>query len=328
MHAGFGETDQAAASRGWRAHRVPGLSSRLTSWRRMRLPAVAGIVVVGFLAATGGTGAQPRPRLPSFSHVVVVVMENAEYGQIIGSKDAPYINALARRYSLATNYYGVTHPSLPNYLALTAGSTFDITSDCTSCSVNGQNIVDQLEAARISWKAYMEGMPTSCFLGDAAGRYAKEHDPFLYYNDVIHAKNRCDHVVPIPELSTDLRAHSLPRYVWITPDLCDDMHDCSVKTGDAFLASLLPPILSAIGRRGVLFLTWDEGATDAGCCGTTSGGRVATIVAGGAARLGARSRLPMSHYSLLRTIEDAWHLPELGQAASSSTRTLAPLLRS
>src|SRR4051812_38371837 len=102
-------------------------------------------------------------------------MENKEYGDIIGNRDAPYVNGLARRYGLATNGYGVRHPSLPDYLALTSGATHGIDSDCTGCHVDARNVVDQLEAAHVTWKAYMEDMPKPCFRGAGAAAYAKKH---------------------------------------------------------------------------------------------------------------------------------------------------------
>ncbi|HEY2572092.1 MAG TPA: alkaline phosphatase family protein, partial [Solirubrobacteraceae bacterium] len=115
------------------------------------------------------------------SHIVVVVLENAEYGEVIGSSSAPYVNSLARRYALMTRSYAIGHPSLPNYLALTSGSTQGIESDCTDCAVSARNIVDQLEGAGISWKAYLEDLPRPCFLGAGSAGYAKKHNPFAYY---------------------------------------------------------------------------------------------------------------------------------------------------
>src|SRR5205085_5722156 len=223
------------------------------------------------------------------SHVVVIVMENKEYGDVIGSSSAPYVNRLARRYGLATNSYGVSHPSLPNYLALTGGDTFGISSDCTSCHVGGKNLVDELEAARISWKAYMESMPTPCYRGGSAGDYAKKHDPFAYYDDVVTSKRRCSKIVPYQQLAKDMRRGRLPKFVWISPNLCHDMHDCEVKTGDGFLASLIPRLLRVLGKHGVLFLTWDEGSSDRGCCSHAAGGHIATIVAGPDVRRRGRS---------------------------------------
>ena len=288
--------------------------------RRRLLLVLAGVVIAAVVASAGAATKPPR-----FSRVVVVVMENEDYGAVIGSRDAPYVNALARRYALATAYYGVSHPSLPNYLALLGGSTFGITSDCTSCAVAAPNLVDELERRGISWRAYMEGLPSVCFTGGAAGRYAKKHNPFVYFEDVVGSPSRCAQVVPLTRLSADLRVRRLPRFVWITPDLCHDMHDCDVATGDRFLAGLVPQLLQALGPRGVLFLTWDEGVGDAGCCGKPGGGRVPTIVAGPAARRGVRVGAPFDHYSLLRTIEDGLGLRRL--AASATAHPLAPLLR-
>jgi phosphatidylinositol-3-phosphatase len=133
----------------------------------------------------------------------------------------------------------VRPPSLPDYLALTSGSTHGIDSDCTGCHVSSRNIVDQLEAAGISWKAYMEGIPRPCFGGASAGGYAKKHNPFAYYDDVAGNRARCQKIVPLDRLVEDLRRGALPTYVFISPNLCDDMHDCGVATGDRFLARLV-----------------------------------------------------------------------------------------
>lgn len=273
------------------------------------------------------TPAGPAREVPRFSHVVVLVLENKECGQIIGSDDAPYLNSLARRSALATSFYATAHPSLPNYLALTGGSTFGIASDCTDCHVQARNLVDELEAARITWKAYLEGMPSPCFQGSEAGNYAKKHNPFLYYDDIANNPARCSNVVPLTQLSADLRDGRLPAFAWISPDLCHDMHSCGVSDGDRFLSGFLPPLLHALGPRGVLFITWDEGRKKAheGCCRKAAGGNVATIVAGPLARAGASSGVPYDHYSILRTIEDAWGLPRLGAAGCRCTRPLTDL---
>jgi hypothetical protein len=267
--------------------------------------------------ATGG-----RP-----AHIAVLLMENEEYGDIFGSAATPYIHALARRYALATSMYAVSHPSLPNYLALTGGSTFGISSDCTDCSVTATSLVDQLERARITWKAYMEDLPGRCYTGAGAGEYAKKHDPFVYYTRVARNPSWCASIVPLDRLAADERAGTLPQFIWITPNLCHDMHDCSAATGDRFLSGLVQPLLRALGARGLLFVTWDEGTSDAGCCRLASGGHVATIVAGGGARPGARMRTPADHYSVLQTIEDLFGLPRLRGAACACTPSLEPLLR-
>jgi hypothetical protein len=254
-------------------------------------------------------------------------MENEEFASIIGSSQAPYINSLAQRYALATSAFGITHPSLPNYLALTGGSTFGITSDCTDCSAPGSGLAGQLAARGISWKAYMEDFPSPCFTAAGSGSYAKKHDPFMYYKGVVSDSSQCGRVVPLTELASDESHGTLPRFVWITPNLCNDMHDCAVTSGDKFLSGLVPPLLRALGPRGLLILTWDEGSTNDGCCHLAAGGHVVTIVAGGAARPRARMRKPVDHYSTLQTIEDMLGLKRIGGAACSCTPSLAPLLR-
>jgi len=257
--------------------------------------------------------------LPNFSHVFLIVMENEESTGIMGNNAAAYINALATGHGLATQYFAVSHPSLPNYLALTAGSTFGIASDCTGCYVNATNIADQVESSGRSWKGYLESMPSSCYVGDAYP-YMQKHNPFIYYNDVRTNPARCaEHVVPFTQLSTDLVNGTVPNLAWITPNMCNDMHDCSIATGDAWLANVVPGILasSAFQNGGVLFITWDEGESSAGCCGNAAGGQVATLVIAPNGVAGLRSTIAETHYSLLRTIEDAWGLSALGQAASA-----------
>jgi len=248
-------------------------------------------------------------------------MENREYGSIIGNPAAPYLNSLAARFALATAYYGVTHPSLPNYFALTAGSTFGVSTDCTTCYVNSAHLGDQVEAGGRNWKAYMEDMPAPCYLGAATAGYAQKHDPFVYFRDVRENPARCvAHVVPFPRLGADLAAGSLPDFIWITPNLCHDMHDCSTEVGDTWLKGVVPTILAAPAWRdgGALFVTWDEGDTNAGCCGNAAGGRVVTLVIAPGVTPGFRSARPQTHYGLLRTIEEAWDLPPLGEAASAA----------
>jgi hypothetical protein len=254
-------------------------------------------------------------------------MENEEYRSILGSDAAPFINQLARRAALATSSYAITHPSLPNYLALTGGSTFGIDSDCTDCTARGAGIVGQLEAKRISWKAYMEDLPHACFTGAGAADYAKKHDPFVYYPDIVGTPALCARIVPMSELASDERTRALPRFAWISPNLCHDMHDCGVATGDRFLRGLVPPLLRALGPRGLLILTWDEGSSDDGCCRLAAGGHITTLLAGGVARPRARLATPIDHYSVLQTIEDLFGLPRREGAACACTPSLQPLLR-
>ncbi len=261
------------------------------------------------------------------THIAVIVMENEEYSEIIGSPSTPFINALAQRSALAAAHFAIAHPSLPNYLALTGGSTFGISDDCTACTAAGGNLGSQLTAARIPWRAYMEGLPRTCFRGDGAGEYAKKHDPFLYYPRLSGRPLACANVVGFDALRSAERAGQLPRFAWITPNLCHDMHDCSPQTGDRFLAGLVPGLLRALGPRGLLLLTWDEGSSDQGCCRLAAGGHIVLIAAGAAARSGVVMHRTTDHYSTLQAIEDLLGLPRLRGAACTCTGSLAPLLR-
>jgi phosphatidylinositol-3-phosphatase len=269
-----------------------------------------GIAVLLLLAGA----AQARDGVPRFRHVVVIVFENKESSSVLGSPAAPTFNAMAARYATLTSYYGVTHPSLPNYLALVGGSTFGIDTDCTTCVVEARNLADTLQATHKTWKLYAEGLPRPGFTGAFAGRFAKKHAPFLYFRDVLRSRQRLQRIVPSTQLRRDLRAGRLPDFAFVVPDLCHSMHDCSVATGDSWLASQLPPLLRL--PKTVVFVVFDEGATD-----DHGGGHVPALALGTAVRRGSRFTGGTSHYGLLRTIEDAWGLPPLGRSAGATPIT-------
>jgi phosphatidylinositol-3-phosphatase len=270
----------------------------------------------GMAGAAAPTTAPPPVPVPDFTHVVVVVFENHEAVSIDGSHSAPTFRALGRRYARLTDYTAVAHPSLPNYLALVSGSTQGITSDCTDCVVRGSSLADTLAAAGKTWKTYAEDLPYPGFTGGSAGRYAKKHDPFLYFRDVAASRARRDRVVPFPQLARDLARHRLPDFSLLIPNLCDDMHDCSIATGDAWLKAHVAPLLRAPALRGgVVFVVFDEGVTGLG-----GGGRVEALALGPTVRRGSTFARATNHYGLLRTIEDAWRLPRLG-----FSRTATPI---
>lgn len=301
----------------------------------IRLALAVTLALLAVIAVPGGGGAQPsgggaQPGRGGAqpdggggrsdavgSHIAVIVLENHELGEAIGNPDAPFLNGLARRGALATRYYAIAHPSLPNYLAMLAGSTFGIRNDCLHCSAGGSNLPQQLSRAGVSWRAYMEGLPHRCYRGDAAGAYVKRHNPFMYFPSIAASRRRCANVVPATQLTADLRRRALPAVSWIVPGLCHDAHDCSTGVADAYLARLVPRLVGQLGPRGFLVVTFDEGTTDAGCCGVAHGGRVATILAGARVRRRARLRRQFTHYSLLATIEDAFGLPRLRHARSA-----------
>jgi acid phosphatase len=279
---------------------------------RLRTAAASALVAALAVAsgASGTDGASTGTALPRFDRVVVVVFENTEFGQVIGNADAPTFDSLAQRYALLTNYRGVAHPSLPNYLALVSGSTQGVTSDCTMCRVSATNLADTLERAGKTWKTYAEGLPRAGFTGPWAGRYAKKHNPFLYFTDVASSPDRLRRIVPLDALRGDLAAGELPDFSLVVPDLCHDMHDCSVATGDAWLGTFLRPLLrSAALGHGAVFVVFDEGTSSQG-----GGGHVPALVLGPLVRPGSRTSTPLDHYGLLRTIESAWHLPLLGRS--------------
>jgi len=272
----------------------------------------------------GGLSLPPASAVPvsAHSHVAVLVLENKEYGQVIGNPAAPYLNSLARHYALATRYYGVTHPSLPNYLALTAGTTFGVNHDCTGCSFGGPNLMTQLSSAGFSWRSYVGGVPTGCYLGARATSYVKALNPFVYSRSITGNSSACSNVVPLSNLSADLQVGNLPDLSWITPDLCQDTHHCSVSTGDRFLSQLVPPLVKGLGPHGALFILWDEGVSNRGLGGTRNGGgHVPAIVVGPDVRPGTRIKTPMNHYTTLRELESAFGVPPLRHARSVPPHT-------
>lgn len=254
-------------------------------------------------------GTSPAPR------VVVVVEENHSFNQIIGSPSAPFLNQLARRGVLLTAYDAISHPSLPNYLAMISGDTHGITSDCTGCTVAGPNLAGQLEVAGISWKAYMQGLPAPCSDVAQSDRYAKKHDPFMYFDGIRRSPQQCNKVVPFSQLATDLAAGRLPRFAFVVPDLDHDMHDGPISVADAWLGDLQAQLAASPSWQPDtrLIVTFDEG--------TGGDNRVVTVITGERVRP-RHDDTAYNHYSLLRSIETLFRLPYLGHAADASTATI------
>ncbi len=272
--------------------------------RGVKAALLAAVLVV--LALPGASAA--RGGVPAFRHAVVMVFENKERESVLGNPDAPTFNRMAAEYAALGQYYGVAHPSLPNYLSLVSGSTQGITTNCTGCVVRGRSLAGTLAAAHRTWKTYAEGLPRAGFTGASSGSYAKKHNPFLYFREVITRPARRARVVPLTELRADLRLNALPDFALVVPDLCHSMHDCSVAVGDAWLQSVLPPLLQL--PHTVVFVVFDEGTTN-----VRGGGHVPALALGTAVRVGSRYDRVTSHCGLLRTIEDAWSLPRPGCSA-------------
>jgi hypothetical protein len=265
------------------------------------------------------------------SHVAVMVLENRSFGQVIGNRDAPYLNRLARRSALATRYFAVGHPSLPNYIAMTTGSTADINGNCARCASDLPSVVNQLDAAGIAWHAYFESLPHDADIPvTRTGRYNKHYNPFVYTESVDGNRRDSARVTGFKGLRHDLAAGKLPRFTWIAPNVRHDGHRHSLRAADRFAARTVPRVLHALGRHGLLYLTWDEGnrADHRGADGRPGGGRIALIAAGGEARPHARVRVEANHYALLRALEANFGLPPLGKASDPSTPLLRGLLRS
>jgi phosphatidylinositol-3-phosphatase len=263
-------------------------------------------VVVAVLVLCVGARAAPRP-VPAFEHVVVIVFENKARSAVLGNRNAPGFNAFARRGAVLSAYRGLAHPSLPNYLALVSGSTHGIRTNCTSCVVGGPSLADTLAAKGLTWKTYAEGLPRPGWTGASAGRYAKKHVPFLYFRNVLARPAWLRNVVPLSRLSP----RRLPHFALVVPDMCHDMHDCPVRVGDTWLRRFLPPLLKVPGTA--VFVTFDEAFA--------TGNGVPALALGPLVRPGSRFVPGMTHYGLLRTIEDGLGLPRLGRSARAGPVT-------
>jgi hypothetical protein len=245
---------------------------------------------------------------------------------VIGDPSAPYTNSLAGSQGLATHWYGVGHPSLPNYLALVSGSTQGVHDDGTGYSFPGPTLVDQLAARGVGWRAYMEDMPAPCDPSASSGGYAKKHNPFAYFRSVTGNASQCGRVVPLDRLGPDLSGGTAPPFLWVTPNLCHDGHDCSTSTADGWLRSLVQTVTgSAWYRQGAsIVVTWDEGASNRGCCAGAAGGQIPTIVVTPRGR--QRLDAPGDHDGTLRAIEEVYGVGLLGGAADPRSGDLRPLL--
>ena len=228
----------------------------------------------------------------------VIILENTTYGAAMRQ---PYIASLASQYAFATDYHAISHPSLPNYLALSSGSTWGIYDDSYHRLPAG-GIGTELTNAGISWKAYMEGFNGNCF--GSPYPYALKHNPFPYYGGQCPAN-----IVPMTQLGSDL-AGNTPQLSWITPGLCNDGHDCGVATADRWLARTVPQIIAsqAWQQDGTLFITWDEDN------GTTN--QVALIVVTPSLR--GEIMRTLNHYSVLATVADELGVPRLGQSQQAA----------
>ena len=308
-------------------------------WTLLGGSLIAALVVLVGTAAAPAAAPQDGSSVPSFKHVFVIMMENTGIEALLGNPNAPWINQAVQTYGVAGNYYGVTHPSQPNYIAATAGTRAGVPDD-NDVTVDLPNIVDQLESHGKSWKGYMQSYSLCATKFDhACGNqlYERKHNPFISFADVQNSPSRLAKLVDFSQFSTDLASNDVPDFSWISPDQCNDRHgraatpadpcDFSnvqdlIRTGDTFLSNTVGEIMSskAWGPNSVIFITWDESdftgsPTDfgfgdtRGCCNANpGGGHVLTIVITGGQNQPRASFTPYNHYSMLRTIEDSWNL--------------------
>jgi len=264
--------------------------------------------------------APPPARVPRFDHVVLIMMENTDFGQVIGdTRDAPYMNSLAARGTLLANYQAVYHPSDENYLAIAGGDTFVRGGVYfPNLRVAAPNLGDLLEGAGRSWKSYLEGMGTPCNVTSRYdGNYEPDDAPFILFGDIRGNRARCAaHLVDASEWPKDLDGvATTPAFAWLAADDYDDGEipgngsPRSLRVQDAWLRRMLAPLFASTAWRQekcLLILTWDESST-------TANNHIATIVVGsqGTVRSGYVSRRRYDHYSTARTIEAALGLPSM-----------------
>jgi acid phosphatase len=263
-------------------------------------------------------GQESPTAIPPLRHVWLVILQNHSYEQVIGNDQAPFLNGLADRYALATRYFAVSDESLPNHLAMVAGSTFGcVDSDCGG-GLGGPSLASQLEASGREWAGYFENLPYAGYVGGDAEGYVLHHDPFVYFSAVATSRTIQDHLLPLTDLSAAL--DDPPAFSLIEPNGRHSMHDGTIAESDDWVRETLTPIMRSPAYRdgGAIFVVWDQGAlTDhRGCCVEgVAGGRVALIIVSPRVRPGARDETPSTHYSLLATIEGALGLTPLGLAA-------------
>ncbi|HEX6504898.1 MAG TPA: alkaline phosphatase family protein [Terriglobales bacterium] len=291
-----------------------------------------------------------RSTMKNYQHVFVIMMENTGFDSLIGNANAPFINAAAANYGLAANYFGVTHPSQPNYIAATSGSTNGVTSD-SDTTIDVPNLVDQLEANGKRWKAYMQSYSLCVTpLDHSCGNqlYERKHNPFISYLDVQTNAARVANIVDFDsQFANDLASGNVADYVWISPDQCHDMHgrastpddpcdfsqvQALIATGDTFLLNTVTAIMNSPAWTGnsVIFIMWDESdftgtgfngfGDDSGCCDSVpgqGGGHVVALTISHSDHSPRTSNVAYNHQSVLATIEDGWQLGCLGFACDT-----------
>jgi hypothetical protein len=269
---------------------------------------VTAVLAAAALGASGLLGAEPAAAasVPRPDHVVVVVMENHSYGEIIGGSSAPYIKSLATSGASFTQSFAVTHPSEPNYLALFSGSTQGITDDSCPHTFSTANLGSGLIAAGDTFTGYSESMPSDGYTGCTSGEYARKHNPWVNFTNIPASSN-----LRFSRFPTTFS--SLPSVSFVVPNLCNDMHDCSIGTGDTWLKNNIDGYVQwAKTHNSLLVLTFDEDDH-------SQNNQIPTVFVGQHVRQGSYAE-HINHYNVLRTIEDAY-----GPACTAAACTATPI---
>ena len=259
-------------------------------------------VIIALMFSATSFAAEVR-RGKHFDHIVTIILENTTYGTAMKN---PYLAALAQRGTFFKKYYGVFHPSYPNYLALVAGNFFWTWLD-TQKTIDEPTIADLLEDRGYTWKSYAEDYPGNCFLGTTQGKYARRHVPLLSFKAIQQNPERCGRVVNATEFAQDWAANTLPNYSFFTPNNNDNGHDTNVATSSKWLHDFLEPLLADAERmkNTMFFVTFDESDT-------IFTNHVYALALGPMVKTGLTARRGYNHYSQLKMVEDNFGLDNLG----------------
>lgn len=247
--------------------------------------------------STGGSNGSGSSSAPAAGNVFVVVEENHSYSEVIGSSSMPYLNRLANRYGLATQYYADIHPSIGNYLMLTTGQIETI-DDSFNGVISDDNIVRELVKRGKSWRSYSESLPSVGYTGPDVYPYFRHHNPFAFFSDVV-GTSQANNLVPFSQFASDLGSGSLPNYSFIVPNALHDAHDGTLATADQWLKTNIDPLIKSSGfqKNGLLLIVFDESVlTDI----AHGGGHVAMIVVGPQVKSGFKTSTDFQHQSTLR----------------------------
>jgi len=271
------------------------------------------VIVLGCRGISNPGTPTPPGQFPQFSHVVLVVEENHGYSEVIGNSSMPYLNSLATKYGLATQYFANVHPSIGNYFMLTTGQIVT-TDDGFTGTVDADNIVRQLLAAGKTWKSYAESLPSAGFMGDSYP-YVRRHNPFAYLTDVVNSSAQTQNLVPLLQFHSDLNANHLPSFSFVLPNLLNDAHDGSLQAADQWLQNNIAPLISSSSfqQDGLLIILFDEAGFDDL---TNGGGHVAAVIVSPKAKAGHQSTTFYQHQSTLRLILQGLGITKFPGAAS------------